>query len=132
MNDLPVAVLDQIVRQQAEIDRLKAELERVREKVLWPPNPQSWTVIRITELEKLERQLDASQALLAEARAENSHLWVRIESGEAAAYEQGKAEARQAAAREIIEQLDKQQPYHENATYLFIRDYIVKTFGLEG
>lgn len=39
---------------------------------------------------------------------------------------------RKEAAREIIEQLDKQQPYHENATYLFIRDYIIKTFGLDG
>ena len=33
----------------------------------------------------------ATQAILA-LREENAHLWVRIESGEAAAYEQGKHE----------------------------------------
>ena len=56
-------------------------------------------------------RLDAEHAMrhqrfeLERLKEESSHLWVRIESGEAAAYEQGKAEARKQAAQEIIEEV---------------------------
>ena len=37
------------------IEELQAENERLREKVLWPPNPTAWTVIRLSEYDKLTR-----------------------------------------------------------------------------
>lgn len=67
---------------------------------------------------------------LSEARAENSSLWVRVESGEAAAYEQGKAEARQQVAMEIIEMMGG-WPL-TNQTLNQCRESIKLHYGLEG
>ena len=65
-------------------------------------------------------------------KEESSHLWVRIESGEAAAYEQGKAEARKQAAREIIEEVIGDWNCDCGYGGLVIADAIKAKFGLEG
>lgn len=56
-------------------------------------------------IDELEQQLAEVERL----KEESSHLWVRIESGEAAAYEQGKAEARKQAASEILDSLTQEE-----------------------
>lgn len=66
-------------------------------------------------------EIDRLKLELEEARVENSHLWVRVESGEAAAYEQGKAEARQEAAREAIEEM--RRVYPKSGCYQVLQAY---------
>ena len=77
-------------------------------------------------------RLDAEHAMrhqrfeLERLKEESSHLWVRIESGEAAAYEQGKAEARKQAAQEIVGML-RADRWAESEL-----KEIIEKFGLEG
>lgn len=103
---------------------------------------------RDTEIEVKQRELDEyyktseicnnllneNAALRAEVerlKEESSHLWVRIESGEAAAYEQGKAEARKQTAQEIIEEVIGEWNCDCGYGGLVIADAIKARFGLE-
>ena len=154
MNDLPVAVLDQIVRQQAEIDRLKAELEEASTiandnyQVILKCNAQingykrqldsfkestesdwlrinalveeqsSWSLKAVEQFNRaddLERQLDASQALLAEARAENERI------GSVLGLQEYTKHIRQEAIKECLEFIDPITQIH-----------VKQRFGLEG
>lgn len=71
MSEIPIVFIDQITRQQGEIDRLKAELANANRGAERNANINRKLVDKNIDL---ERQLDASRALLAEARAENERL----------------------------------------------------------
>jgi len=101
---------------KSEISQLKGELEEVKYD-------------RGVKHDMAAEQIEALELQLAGVMAENSHLWVRIESGEAAAYEQGKAEARQEVAREIIRLIKDYGSSWEGRVYI---PEIKSKFGLEG
>ena len=110
-----------------EIDRLKAELEE--EKQL---NFALSNLAKPSAIKELERQLDASQALLAEARAEIDktyktwcgrdymHLPLSAAMGSVV------AQARQEAASEAIEEM--RRAYPKSGCYQVLQAY----FRLEG
>lgn len=112
-----------------EIDRLTAQLAE-RDKLIEDQQAE------IADCNKFNFELQQANATLSaeveRRKEESSHLWVRIESGEAAAYEQGKAEARKQAAQEIIE--DVIGDWNCDCGYggLVIADAIKAKFGLEG
>jgi len=96
----------------AEIDRLKGELEdTIKYCKPYGGNPRVCTGMQAHK--DLERQLDASQALLADARAEVEALTDCLNGSRKATYtadmyDKGVAQARQEAAREIIQYIEAQ------------------------
>ena len=99
-----------------EIDRLKGELEEARREVDYQVQDN------LTTKEALKRQLDASQALLAEARAEVESIGYKPLAAI-------KEEVRQEAARTILDMLSSCE-YHEDVA--FIEAEIIRLFKLEG
>ena len=92
----------------------------------------------VRDIKTLVSENAALRAEVERLKEESSHLWVRIESGEAAAYEQGKAEARKQTALEIEAHLLSQPwtiPHHETEAMIDRDDaiyWLQETYGLEG
>lgn len=104
-------VITRLVHEVAtSAEKSDAEMERVKACEHIAGGDEGWEVLRnicpsTAAVARLRDRAEAAEAALSTAGTENASLWVRVESGEAAAHAQGAEEMRE-AVRQLPTQHD--------------------------